>query len=207
LIFTKLPQYYKITPIRDKIGPIDLAQSQLARLSYTYDVYIQPVNSRDLMFRILLILFILVPIIEIAVFIQVGEVLGLGVTLFIVVITAVLGVNLLKQQGFKAWRDIQLSMAQGNMPAVEMAAGAQLLFAGGLLLTPGFVTDIIGFSLMIPQVRLYLARQMLKRGMMAASSSSVHYSNQSDFQSGTSVNDKHPSNPGRTIEGDFEEKE
>ncbi len=159
------------------------------------------------MFRILLILFILVPIIEIAVFIQVGEVLGLGLTLFIVVVTAVLGVNLLKQQGFKAWRNIQLSIAQGNMPAIEMAAGAQLLFAGGLLLTPGFVTDIIGFSLMIPQVRLYLAGQMLKRGMMAASTSNMYYSSQTDFKPGSPVNDKHLNNPGRTIEGDYEEKE
>ena len=159
------------------------------------------------MFRILLIVFILVPIIEIAVFIQVGELLGLGVTLFIVVITAVLGVNLLKQQGFKAWRDIQLSLTQGKLPAVEMAAAAQLLFAGGLLLTPGFVTDIIGFSLMVPQVRLYLARQMIKKGVMSASVGSTNYTNRTDFQSGSSVNPTPNDNQGRTIEGEFEEKE
>lgn len=163
------------------------------------------------MFRFLLVLFILVPIIEIAVFIQVGEVLGLGATLFIVVITAVLGVNLLKQQGFKAWRDIQLSMAQGNIPAVEMAAGAQLLFAGGLLLTPGFVTDIIGFSLMVPQLRLYLARQMIKKGMMStaggSTTGSVSFTSRTNFQSGSPFDKTQDKNPGRTIEGEFEEKE
>lgn len=158
------------------------------------------------MFRILLVLFILVPIVEIALFIQVGEVLGLGTTLFIVVITAVLGVNLLKQQGFKAWRDIQLSMTQGKIPAVEMAAGAQLLFAGGLLLTPGFATDIIGFSLMVPQLRLYLARQMIKRGMMSASTSSVNYTSQADFQSGSPFDGVQDKDQGRTIEGECEEK-
>ncbi len=159
------------------------------------------------MFRILLIIFILVPIIEIAVFIQVGDVLGLGVTLFIVVVTAVLGVNLLKQQGFKAWRDIQLSLTQGKVPALEIAAAAQLLFAGGLLLTPGFVTDIIGFSLMVPQVRLYLARQMIKKGVMSASAGSTNYTNRTGFQSDSSVNGTPNNNQGRTIEGEFEEKE
>ena len=165
------------------------------------------------MFRILLVLFILVPIVEIAVFIQVGEVLGLGITLFTVVITAVLGVNLLKQQGFKAWRDIQQSMAQGKVPAVEMAAGAQLLFAGGLLLTPGFVTDIIGFSLMVPQLRLYLAKHMIKRGIMSAvsantdnNSSNFNYTGQADFQSGSPLDNTKDKSQGRTIEGDFEEK-
>lgn len=165
------------------------------------------------MFRILLVLFILVPIVEIAVFIQVGEVLGLGTTLFIVVITAIMGVNLLKQQGFKAWQDIQLSMAQGKVPAVEMAAGAQLLFAGGLLLTPGFVTDIIGFSLMVPQLRLYLARQMIKRGIMSAASASTNsnsnsfnYTSQTDFQSGSPLDNSKDRSQGRTIEGEFKEK-
>ncbi len=159
------------------------------------------------MFRFVLILFILVPIIEIAVFIQVGEILGLGTTLFIVVITAVLGVNLLKQQGFKVWRDIQLSMVRGKIPAIEMAAGAQLLLAGGLLLTPGFFTDIIGFSLMVPQVRLYLAKQLIKRSIMSANTSdNVNYTSQTDFQSSSAFDSTQNKNQGRTIEGEFEEK-
>jgi len=151
------------------------------------------------MFRILVTLFILVPIIEIAVFIQIGEVVGLSWTLVIVVLTAILGVNLLRQQGFRAWRDIQLSMAQGNMPAVEMASAAQLLFAGGLLLTPGFVTDIVGFTLMIPSVRTYLAKKLIAKGSF---STTTFYSNVS-----SSYHQPSHHQGGRTIDGEFEEKD
>ncbi len=115
------------------------------------------------MFRFLLFLFILVPIFEIVVFIQVGDQIGLAATLVIVIITAIIGVNLLKQQGFAVMRDIQNSLNQGKMPALEIASGAQLLFAGGLLLTPGFVTDIIGFLLMIPAMRMLLAKFLINR--------------------------------------------
>lgn len=167
---------------------------------------LRSVNLRNPMFRFLLVLFILVPIIEIAVFIQVGEILGLGVTLFIVVITAVLGVNLLKQQGFKAWRDIQTSIAEGKVPALEMAAGAQLLFAGGLLLTPGFFTDIVGFSLMIPQVRMLLAKQMIRKGVIIASASSAGFTSHTNFQTRSPFEEQSHGNQRRTIEGEFEEK-
>jgi len=152
------------------------------------------------MFRILLILFILVPIIEIVAFIRVGEAIGINMTILIVIVTAILGVNLLKQQGFRAWREIQLSMAQGNVPAVEMAAGAQLLFAGGLLLTPGFVTDIVGFTLMIPQVRRFLAQKMIARAVLKAKSKVYQHSTSHEDSS------NHHSDQGRTIEGEFEEK-
>jgi UPF0716 protein FxsA len=161
------------------------------------------------MFRILLVLFILVPIIEIAVFIQVGEQIGLSWTLLVVILTAVVGVNLLKQQGFRAWQQIQASLAQGQIPAVEMAAAAQLLFAGGLLLTPGFVTDIVGFLLMVPQVRLHLAQMLISQGMFKAQHSQgfyhshQHYSDPNDsFENGPAKN-----NGGRVIEGEFQEED
>ena len=159
---------------------------------------------RNSMFRILLILFILVPIIEIAAFIRVGEALGTSMTIFIVIVTAILGVTLLRQQGFRAWRDIQLSMAQGNIPAIEMAAGAQLLFAGGLLLTPGFVTDAVGFILMIPQVRRFLAKKMIKKGILSARTNASDYSNQQNHQA--EQNSNTTLNQGRTVEGEFEKK-
>jgi len=157
------------------------------------------------MFRILIILFILVPIIEIAVFIQIGEMVGLSWTLVVVILTAVIGVNLLKQQGFRAWRDIQTSIAQGKMPAVEMASAAQLLFAGGLLLTPGFVTDIVGFLLMIPQVRYFLANKLIASGNLSTTS---YYSTtyKQTNQSQPYENDSQSSN-GRIIDGEFEEKD
>lgn len=153
--------------------------------------------------QILLLIFILVPIIEIAVFIQVGELIGLATTLIVVFLTAIIGVNLLKQQGLKAWQDIQQTMAQGQIPAIEMAAAAQLLFAGGLLLTPGFVTDIIGFALMVPAIRQAIALAMLKHWSnrsQKASSSHFYSHNQRDFGNGRSNHGEQ----GRTIEGEAE---
>ncbi|MDQ7049879.1 MAG: FxsA family protein [Enterobacterales bacterium] len=152
------------------------------------------------MFRILLLLFILVPIVEIAVFIQVGEQLGLGLTLVIVFVTAILGVNLLKQQGFKAWHDIQLSIQSGRVPAIEMASAAQLLFAGGLLLTPGFVTDSIGFLLMIPKVRELLSVRFIA---LKTTSNSHFYQAEASRQGYPQSQD---SISGRTVEGEFEDK-
>lgn len=159
---------------------------------------------------ILLLLFILVPIIEIGVFIQVGDLLGLGLTLLIVFITAIIGVNLLKRQGLRAWADIQNSMAQGRVPALEMASAAQLLFAGGLLLTPGFVTDAVGFALMVPAMRIVLARYLMNHWTKKASvvsSSSFYYSSQrpenGPFES-TGESQRNREN--RVIEGEFEDK-
>ena len=158
-----------------------------------------------MMFRILVILFILVPIVEIAVFIQVGDILGLSTTLLIVLITAVLGVNLLKQQGVKAWQDIQKSIAEGKMPAIEMASAAQLLFAGGLLLTPGFVTDIVGFLLMVPQIRIIIAEKIIKRGIVRTVPEHFNFTNQHSDKSHNGFRSSQKS--GRTIEGEFEEKD
>jgi UPF0716 protein FxsA len=130
----------------------------------------------------------------------------------VVILTAVVGVNLLKQQGFKAWQQIQLSLAQGQIPAVEMAAGAQLLFAGGLLLTPGFVTDIIGFLLMVPQVRLHLAKMLIAQGMFKAKQSHGFYHSQSSqhhFSDTENSFDNGPAknNTGRVIEGEFQDED
>lgn len=153
---------------------------------------------------LLFILFIIVPIVEIGVFIQVGDQIGLPLTLLIVIVTAILGVNLLKQQGLKSWTKIQTTMTQGQLPALEMASAAQLLFAGGLLLTPGFVTDFIGFSLMIPTVRLFLANHFIKRWVVSPqqppsqNQSTDSYSNNQTANSQTSN--------GRIIDGEYEDK-
>lgn len=160
--------------------------------------------------QFLLLIFILIPIIEIGVFIQVGDILGLGATLAVVFITAIIGVNLLKQQGIRAWQDIQTTTAQGKMPAIEMASAAQLLFAGGLLLTPGFVTDAIGFALMIPAVRYVIAKRLMNRwgAHMTANTFDASYGEQSQshFQHKTSEKPKHErSDKGRVVEGEFEE--
>ena len=115
---------------------------------------------------ILLALFVAVPLVEIAVFIKVGGIIGLGWTLACVVLTAVIGTALLRQQGLATLQRAQDSMARNEMPLRELFDGACLLVAGVLLLTPGFVTDAAGALLLLPPIREVL-RQFLARRLVA----------------------------------------
>ncbi len=101
----------------------------------------------------LLIAFIGVPLIEIALFIQIGGAIGLWSTLAIVVLTAVLGTFMVKQQGAMAISDLRNQMTGMKDPTEALANGAMILFSGALLLTPGFFTDAMGFALLIPGIR------------------------------------------------------
>lgn len=152
------------------------------------------------------------------IFIEVGDKIGLGLTLLIVVLTAVIGVNLLKQQGFHSWQKIQNMMAKGQVPALEMAAAAQLLFAGGLLLTPGFLTDTLGFLLMVPEIRIMLAKRFISAGttkVYAASFTETFTEERAVGSESLRTNSPKSRPPqfvdgkadGRTIEGEFEEKD
>ena len=111
----------------------------------------------------LLLLFIAIPLIEIALFIQIGGVIGLGWTLAIVVPTAVIGSWLVRQQGSMALRQLQQSFHALNDPTEPLAHGAMILFSGALLLTPGFFTDAVGFSLLVPPVRRWVFRKLRER--------------------------------------------
>jgi len=101
----------------------------------------------------LLIAFIAVPLIEIALFIQVGGFIGLFPTLGIVLVTAVLGTWLVRTQGAMALGQLRTSFSELDDPTEPLVHGAMILFAGALLLTPGFFTDAVGFSLLVPGVR------------------------------------------------------
>jgi UPF0716 protein FxsA len=101
----------------------------------------------------MLVAFIAVPLIEIALFIQVGGVIGLWPTLLIVVLTAVVGTGILRMQGALALANLRRSFSELEDPSEPLAHGAMILFAGALLLTPGFFTDALGFALLIPPVR------------------------------------------------------
>lgn len=101
----------------------------------------------------LFLLFLIVPLIEIALFIQIGGLIGLFPTLVIVVLTAVAGTVLIRSQGAAVMLQLREKMNELSDPAEPLAHGAMVLFAGALLLTPGFFTDVIGLSLMIPGVR------------------------------------------------------
>ncbi len=100
-----------------------------------------------------LLAFIAVPLIEIGLFIQVGGAIGLWPTLGIVILTAIVGTMMLRGQGLAALANLQNSFRTLNDPTVHLAHGAMIIFAGALLLTPGFFTDAVGFSLLIPPVR------------------------------------------------------
>lgn len=106
--------------------------------------------------------FVLVPIAEIAVFIEVGGMIGLWPTLGIVILTALLGTSLLRAQGLAAFGRAQAAMSEGRLPVEEVVHGFCLVIAGALLLTPGFLTDVAGFLLFVHPVRLMLARAAMK---------------------------------------------
>ena len=116
------------------------------------------------MFRSLFFLFLLIPLIEIYFLIQVGEIIGAGWTIFLVVATAVIGAGLLRMQGLNTLQKAQVSMAQGQLPAIAMFEGVALLFSGALLLTPGFFTDAVGFILLVPPIRQGLIKNVLASG-------------------------------------------
>lgn len=98
-------------------------------------------------------IFVAVPIVEIALFIQVGGLIGLWPTLAIVVATAALGTGLVRRQGLAALRQVQASFTDLRDPTRPLAHGAMILAAGLLLLTPGFFTDALGLALLVPGVR------------------------------------------------------
>lgn len=101
----------------------------------------------------LFLAFLCVPLIEIALFIQVGGAIGLWSTLAIVILTAMLGTVLVRTQGAMAMNDLRRSFGTLSDPSEPLAHGAMILFSGALLLTPGFFTDAVGFALLIPGVR------------------------------------------------------
>ena len=102
---------------------------------------------------VILALFIGIPVIEIYLFIQVGGWIGLWPTLLIVVVTALLGSWLVRTQGAREMQNLRGAFNDLRDPSEPLASGAMILFAGALLLTPGFFTDAVGFALLIPKVR------------------------------------------------------
>lgn len=126
------------------------------------------------MFRSLLLLFLIVPLIEIYFLIQVGEVIGAGWTIFAVVATAVIGAGLLRVQGASTLLRAQTNMQQGSLPAMEMMEGIALAASGMLLLTPGFFTDTFGFALLIPVIRQSLIKKLFKQSQFTVHGQSMH---------------------------------
>ena len=117
----------------------------------------------EMRFPLLGLIFILTPLFEIYLFIVVGGGIGAFATIVLIVTTAVIGITMLRAQGFSVMRRFQLSVARGELPAMELAEGALLLVGGALLLTPGFFTDAIGFLCLLPTTRRFLIFTCLPR--------------------------------------------
>ena len=148
------------------------------------------------------VLFIVIPLVELYLIIEVGSRIGALWTVLIVIMTAVIGVQLLRLQGFSTLRRAQQSMAQGAMPAMEMMEGMVLAVGGALLITPGFITDALGFLCLIPFTRRAMIRRLL-------TGSHIHMQGRyTGHRPG-----QHPPGPdtrqdeGRTLEGEFHRKD
>ncbi|MDP9416539.1 MAG: FxsA family protein [Actinomycetota bacterium] len=122
---------------------------------------------------LLVVLFLVVPIIEIYVIVQVGQVVGVGPTILLLLLESALGAWLVKREGRRAWQALRGAFVSGRLPNVELADAALVLVGGTLLLTPGFVTDVFGFLLVLPAsrplFRRALARVVARRAQIAVS--------------------------------------
>ncbi len=122
------------------------------------------------MFVRLLLLFTVVPIVELVLLIQIGRVIGFFPTLAIVLVTGALGASLARSQGLATLQKVQQEMAEGRVPAGALLEGLLILLAGALLITPGLLTDLTGFLLLVPPLRAALQRTVaraIRRRMQA----------------------------------------
>lgn len=123
------------------------------------------------MLPLLFLLFILVPIAELAVIIQVGEAIGLWWTIALLIADSVLGSVLMRSQGRAVWRRFNAALSEGRPPAREVLDGVLVIFGGALLLTPGFITDIFGALFLLPPTRAILRRLLVRRFALRMASS------------------------------------
>ncbi len=119
-------------------------------------------------FQSIFLLVLLIPFVEIYLLLKVGGIIGAFPTIFLVVFTAVLGTWLLRQQGFATFQRLQENLAKGTIPAYEMIEGPIILVGGVLLLTPGFITDMLGFACLIPQLRRKIAQYIIENHLVQA---------------------------------------
>lgn len=108
-------------------------------------------------------LFVILPLVEFALLIEVGRRVGTIMTLFLVVLTGVAGATLARGQGFRVWRQIQWDLQEGRMPADALLQGMMVFIGGLLLLLPGFLTDLVGILLLLPGTRAALLRGLKAR--------------------------------------------
>ena len=152
---------------------------------------------------LIFLIFIAVPIAEIAVFIQVGDIIGLWPTLLLIILTAIIGVALLKRQGLAVMTEAKSTVEAGGLPVQSVIDGACLLVAGAFLLTPGLLTDSAGFLLLIPAVRRRLAHWLIEK-VKASKSVDIQFGGPGGpFGSPDGSDRKPPGDRAPVIEGEF----
>lgn len=111
----------------------------------------------------LLAVFIIVPLLELYVILQVGDAIGAPLTILLLAADSVLGAVLLKSQGRAVWRRFNETLAASAMPRREVVDGVLVIFGGAFLVTPGFITDVVGILLLVPPTRALVRRRLMKR--------------------------------------------
>lgn len=143
--------------------------------------------------QVLFLFFLIIPFIEIYLLLKIGGIIGVMPTIFMVVLTAVIGAWMLRQQGFATWQRFQEHLNRGEIPAYEIIEGPILLVGGALLLTPGFFTDALGFACLVPQLRRQFAQYIIESRLVSAELRAAHR--------------KASSEPGQVIEGEYRKEE
>jgi len=141
------------------------------------------------------LIFIVIPLLELWAFLLVSRFIGLGTTLLLCFLSALIGGNMVRAQGLNALRTAQAEMMTGGVPTKEMFDGLCIVAAGALLLTPGFITDFLGILLLLPPVRALLRARLAR----SASFHAAHFS-----QSSYGPSHRHAANDPSIIEGEYE---
>jgi UPF0716 protein FxsA len=136
---------------------------------------------------LLVLLFIVVPIAELAVIIQVGSLIGFWWTVALLLADSVLGSMLMRSQGRAAWRRFNAAVAEGRAPTREVLDGVLVIFGGALLLTPGFITDVFGLLFLFPPTRVLVRRLLIRRAALRVMVSSRPSRERSQDVDGTAV--------------------
>lgn len=120
------------------------------------------------MVGVLVLLFLVVPLAELYVIIQVGQAFGALNTIALLIIISATGAWLVKREGMSVWRRFQRQVESGAVPGKEIADGVMILFAGALLMSPGFLTDLLGIALLLPPVRAVIRGVLMKQAAKRA---------------------------------------
>lgn len=154
---------------------------------------------------LLVLLFILLPALELVLLIKLGSFIGALPTVAIVFITAILGASMLRREGFSTLMKAQQRLESGQMPATEVVEGALLVVAGAFLLTPGFITDAVGFACLVPGLRHQMAAAILKRMTVQVTTAGMGPMGGASF--GHRPDGHPPQHDSQVIEGEFQRRD